>query len=113
MVAGTGGIEPLKPLFPRVARAYLIGQAAQEFAVTIGTSLPVENCGTLDHAVNAALRDAQKDGRPGAVVLLSPACASFDQYPNFEVRGDAFVKAVTQLPGIEMTIPGDAHAART
>ena len=79
----------------------------------IGTSLPVENCGTLDHAVNAALRDAQKDGRPGAVVLLSPACASFDQYPNFEVRGDAFVKAVTQLPGIEMTIPGDAHAART
>ena len=112
-IAKTGGIEPLKPLFPRVARAYLIGQAAQEFAVTIGTSLPVENCGTLDHAVNAALRDAQKDGRPGAVVLLSPACASFDQYPNFEVRGDAFVKAVTQLPGIEMTIPGDAHAART
>ena len=112
-IAKTGGIEPLKPLFPRVARAYLIGQAAQEFAVTIGTSLPFENCGTLDHAVNAALRDAQKDGRPGAVVLLSPACASFDQYPNFEVRGDAFVKAVTQLPGIEMTIPGDAHAART
>ena len=49
----------------------------------------------------------------GAVVLLSPACASFDQYPNFEVRGDAFVKAVAALPGIQMTIGGDAHAART
>lgn len=112
-IAKTGGIEPLKPLFPRVARAYLIGQAAQDFAATIGTSLPFEDCGTLDNAVNAALRDAQEDGRPGAVVLLSPACASFDQYPNFEVRGDAFVNAVARLPGIEMTIPGDAHAART
>jgi UDP-N-acetylmuramoylalanine--D-glutamate ligase len=112
-IAKTGGIEPLRPLFPHVARAYLIGQAAQDFAATIGTSIPFEDCGTLDIAVNAALRDAQKDGRPGAVVLLSPACASFDQYPNFEVRGDAFVKAVAQLPGIEMTIPGDAHAART
>ena len=53
------------------------------------------------------------DGKPGAVVLLSPACASFDQYHNFEVRGDAFVKVVSQLPGIEMTLPGETHAART
>ncbi len=109
----SGGIEPLRPLFGRVARAYLIGQAAEGFAATIGASLPTEICGTLDRAVAAALRDATSDGRPGAVVLLSPACASFDQYPNFEVRGDAFVRAVSQLPGVEMTIPGDAHAART
>jgi UDP-N-acetylmuramoylalanine--D-glutamate ligase len=96
-----------------VARGYLIGQAAPGFAASIGDAFPVEDCGTLERAVAAALADARKDARPGAVVLLSPACASFDQYPNFEVRGDAFVKAVSQLPGIEMTIPGDAHAART
>jgi len=112
-IAKAGGIEPLRPLFGHVARAYLIGQAASDFAATMGSTIPHEDCGTLDTAVAAALRDARKDGKPGAVVLLSPACASFDQYPNFEVRGDAFVKAVAQLPGVEMTIPGDAHAART
>ena len=111
-IAKSGGIAPLRALFPRIARAYLIGQAAKDFAVTLG-SVPHEECGTLDKAVAAALRDAKADGKPGAVVLLSPACASFDQYPNFEVRGEAFVKAVAHLPGIEMTIPGDAHAART
>lgn len=112
-IAKAGGIEPLRPLFGRVARAYLIGQAAEGFAAAIGDALPAEICGTLDKAVAAALRDAQADNRPGAVVLLSPACASFDQYPNFEVRGDAFVKAVARLPGVEMTVSGDAHAART
>ena len=112
-IAKAGGIEPLKPLFGNVARAYLIGQAAKGFAATIGSAIPHEDCGTLESAVAAALRDAQKDSKAGAVVLLSPACASFDQYPNFEVRGDAFVKAVAQLPNVEMTIPGDAHAART
>ncbi|MCA3556398.1 UDP-N-acetylmuramoyl-L-alanine--D-glutamate ligase [Aestuariivirga sp.] len=112
-IAKAGGIEPLKPLFGNVARAYLIGQAAREFATTIGAAIPHEDCGTLENAVAAALRDARKDRKPGAVVLLSPACASFDQYPNFEERGDAFVKAVSLLSGVEMTIPGDAHAART
>ena len=56
---------------------------------------------------------ATADGRHDAVVLLSPACASFDQYPNFEVRGDAFVQAVAKLPGIIMTNTGDDNAART
>lgn len=112
-IAKAGGIDPLRPLFGNVARAYLIGQAAEDFSAAIGSTIPHEDCGTLHNAVAAALRDAQTDGLAGAVVLLSPACASFDQYPNFEVRGDAFVKAVAQLPGVEMTIPGDAHAART
>jgi UDP-N-acetylmuramoylalanine--D-glutamate ligase len=112
-IAKAGGIEPLRPLFPNVARAYLVGQAAEAFAETIGGALPVENCGTLDNAVRAALRDAAAERREGAVVLLSPACASFDQYPNFEVRGDAFVKAVSDLPGAEMTITGGSDAART
>ena len=112
-IAKAGGIEPLKPLFNRVVRSYLIGQSADQFAATLGTAMPVENCGTLDKAVASAFRDARAEGRKGAVVLLSPACASFDQYPNFEMRGDAFVKAVAALPGVHMTIPGESHAART
>jgi len=71
--------------------------------------VPVTRAEMLCEATRRAIANAV----PGDVVLLSPACASFDQYPNFEVRGDAFVKAVSLLPGIEMTIPGDANAART
>jgi UDP-N-acetylmuramoylalanine--D-glutamate ligase len=97
-----GGIDSLRPFFPRIVKAYLIGQAAEEFAHTIGGAIPVEINGTLDKAVAAAARDAAKDARKGAAVLLSPACASFDHYPNFEVRGDAFRKLVARLPGIEM-----------
>jgi UDP-N-acetylmuramoylalanine--D-glutamate ligase len=112
-LAKAGGIEPLKPLFGNVVRTYLIGQATEDFAATLAGSMPFEKSGTLDKAVVSALRDARADGRKDAVVLLSPACASFDQYPNFEVRGDAFVKAVAALPGVQMTCDGDAHAART
>lgn len=111
-ISKAGGIEPLRPLFGRVVRTYLIGQSAEQFAATLTGAMPVENCGTLEKAVAAALRDAQAEAKKDAVVLLSPACASFDQYPNFEVRGDAFVKAVAALPGVEMTIPGGSHAAR-
>jgi UDP-N-acetylmuramoylalanine--D-glutamate ligase len=97
-----GGIDSLRPFFRRIVKAYLIGQAADEFAHTIGGAVPVEISGTLDKAVAAAARDATTGGRPGAVVLLSPACASFDHYPNFEVRGEAFKKLVAAVPGIEM-----------
>jgi UDP-N-acetylmuramoylalanine--D-glutamate ligase len=97
-----GGIDSLKPFFPRIVKAYLIGQAADEFAHAIGGAVAVEISGTLDKAVAAAARDAIRDGKRGAAVLLSPACASFDHYPNFEVRGDAFRKLVAALPGIEM-----------
>lgn len=109
-IAKQGGIEPLRPLFPRIVKAYLIGQATDDFAESLG-KVPLEKCGTLDNAVQAAARDAAS-GRNGAVVLLSPACASFDQYPNFEVRGDAFVKAVSQLPGSIMTNHGENHAVK-
>ena len=112
-IAKAGGIAPLKPLFPRVAKAYLIGQATEEFAALLDGAVPFEKCGTLEKAVPAALRDAVADARQDAVVLLSPACASFDQYPNFELRGDAFVKATANLPGAVMTINGDHNAART
>ena len=93
--AKAGGIEPLRPLFGRVAKAYLIGEAAPDFAATLeGQLSPYEQCGTLDVAVAAAARDAAESGAEEPVVLLSPACASYDQYANFEKRGDAFREQV-------------------
>ena len=92
--AKEGGIAPLKPLFGRVARAYLIGEATPAFAATLTEAgVPFAACGTLDAATERAFADARSDAqRTGevAVVLLSPACASYDQFPNFEVRGDHF-----------------------
>jgi UDP-N-acetylmuramoylalanine--D-glutamate ligase len=58
-----------------------------------------EVCGTLDTAVERAFADAKSDGERGAVVLLSPACASFDQFDSFEARGDRFKELVGGLPG--------------
>jgi UDP-N-acetylmuramoylalanine--D-glutamate ligase len=96
----TGGIESLRKFFPRIRRAYLIGEAASEFAATLGRDVPHEITGTLDEAVKAAARDAQASAAKEPVVLLSPACASFDQYRNFEIRGDAFRDLVRALPGL-------------
>jgi UDP-N-acetylmuramoylalanine--D-glutamate ligase len=87
--AKTGGIDSLREFFPRVAKAYLIGEAAHEFAATL-SGTPHEIVHTMDRAVEAAVRDALASSAKEPVVLLSPACASFDQYPNFEVRGDDF-----------------------
>ena len=87
--AKAGGIEPLADLFGHVEKAYLIGEAADDFARTLEGHAAYERCGTLDRAVERAWRDAAASGEE-AVVLLSPACASFDQFPDFEVRGDAF-----------------------
>ena len=105
-IAKAGGIEPLAPFFPRIEKAYLIGEAADAFAKTLCGKVPFELCGTLDKAIFASARDAVNSRRENAVVLLSPACASFDHYRNFEIRGDAFVKLVSELPGIAMTIEG-------
>jgi UDP-N-acetylmuramoylalanine--D-glutamate ligase len=96
----TGGIESLRGFFPRIRKAYLIGEAAGEFATSLG-AVPHEIDGTLDKALAAAARDAQASNAPEPVVLLSPACASFDQYRNFEVRGDAFRELVRALPGVK------------
>ena len=96
----TGGIESLRTFFPRIRKAYLIGEAAEEFAATLGTTVPHEIAGTLDKAVAAAARDAGASAAKDPVVLLSPACASFDQYRNFEVRGDAFRALVQALSGL-------------
>ncbi len=96
----TGGIESLRAFFPRIRKAYLIGEGAAEFAATLAANVPHEITGTLDKALVAAARDAAAAAAPEPVVLLSPACASFDQYRNFEVRGDAFRDLVRALPGL-------------
>jgi UDP-N-acetylmuramoylalanine--D-glutamate ligase len=93
--AKEGGIESLRPLFGRIARAYLIGEAAEAFARTLGDAVPHSLCGTLDAAVAQAAAEAE----PGSVVLLSPACASWDQFTSFEHRGDTFRRLVEALPG--------------
>ena len=95
--AKEGGIEPLRPLFGKVVKAYLIGEASELFARTIGDSFPYEPCGSLETAVPSAARDARASGLAEPVVLLSPACASFDQFPDFEKRGDRFRELVQAL----------------
>jgi UDP-N-acetylmuramoylalanine--D-glutamate ligase len=97
----TGGIDSLREFFPRLRKAYLIGEAAGEFAATLGSQVAHEISGTLDVAVAQAARDADASGLSQPVVLLSPACASFDQYRNFEIRGHHFRDLVMALGGIE------------
>jgi len=99
-----GGITGLSEYFPRIRKAYLIGEAAQEFAGTLGKSVPHEISETLDVAVANAARDAEASGLHDPVVLLSPACASFDQYRNFEIRGAKFRELVTALPGVKPVV---------
>ena len=101
--AKEGGIEPLRDYFPRIAKAYLIGESAEAFAATLGNSVPFDHSGTLEVAVQAAARDATQCAGAEPVVLLSPACASYDQFKNFEQRGDAFRRLVTALPGVTVT----------
>jgi UDP-N-acetylmuramoylalanine--D-glutamate ligase len=97
----TGGIESLREFFPRIRKVYLIGEAAEEFAATLADKVPHAITGTLDKALAAAAHDAETSTATEPVVLLSPASASFDQYRNFEVRGDAFRALVRALPGIK------------
>jgi UDP-N-acetylmuramoylalanine--D-glutamate ligase len=104
-VPKAGGIEPLRDLFPRIEKAYLVGEAAPAFAKTLEGAADYALCGDIEAATAAAFRDAAAKGGE-AVVLLSPACASFDQFPDFEVRGDAFRAAVQALAA------GVPHPAR-
>jgi UDP-N-acetylmuramoylalanine--D-glutamate ligase len=102
--AKAGGIAGLAGYFPRIRKAYLIGEAASEFAGTLGGEVPHEISQTLDVAVEHAARDAEASGLAEAVVLLSPACASFDQYRNFEIRGTKFRDLVQALPGVKPAV---------
>jgi UDP-N-acetylmuramoylalanine--D-glutamate ligase len=92
-VPKSGGIASLEPFFPRIKKAYLIGEAADLFAETLKGKLPYTKSGAMHSALEQAYLDAVEVGER-AVVLLSPACASFDQYANFEQRGDHFKQLV-------------------
>lgn len=101
-VPKAGGIESLKNWFPRVARAYLIGEAAPAFAKTLeAAGVPYEIDGTLQTATRSALDQATLSSADDPVVLLSPACASFDQFRDYEDRGDQFRTIVRTIARAE------------
>jgi UDP-N-acetylmuramoylalanine--D-glutamate ligase len=104
-----GGIETLRPYFSRIRKAYLIGAASDDFARTLEGVLPYERCKTLDVATTSAALDALGSGAQESVVLLSPACASYDQFVNFEMRGNAFRNLVNELPAILAARRGEAR----
>ena len=91
--AKSDNLDECAPHFSHVRSAYTIGEASGLFARLLGPHMPVAECGTLDAAVRAAAHDA----KAGDTVLLSPACASFDQFKDFEARGDAFRALVRAL----------------
>tara|TARA_B100000676_G_scaffold141280_1_gene139907 strand:+ start:1828 stop:3231 length:1404 start_codon:yes stop_codon:yes gene_type:complete len=105
--AKEGGLEVLHPYLPRVRRAFLIGEAAERLAGQLSGHIDTEICGDLETAVAAAAGavDSKK-----AVVLLSPACASFDQFASFERRGEAFCRFAAQRPGQARDIRCDGEA---
>jgi UDP-N-acetylmuramoylalanine--D-glutamate ligase len=91
--AKTDTLDDCAPFFGNVRCAYTIGEAAGLFERLLKTHMPVKNCGKLETAVS----EAAKDSAPGDIVLLSPACASFDQFNDFEDRGDRFRELVGAL----------------
>jgi UDP-N-acetylmuramoylalanine--D-glutamate ligase len=106
-----GGLAGLEPFFPRIARAYLIGEAVEAFARQLGGDVDHVHCATLDRAIEAAAADASRSPGKEPVVLLSPACASYDQFANFEKRGEAFRRIVMALDGAEQVKPEQGKAA--
>ncbi len=106
--AKAGGIEPLTDHFSRIAKAYLIGEAADAFSAILARRVPHVLAGDIATAVRQAAADAALDDAGEPVVLFSPACASFDQFADFEARGEAFRQAVAALK----TSSDEVHAIR-
>jgi len=106
--AKEGGIAGLGDYFGRIAKAYLIGEAAGAFSADLSGRVPHVIAGDLQRAVTLAAADAGGDERPEPAVLLSPACASFDQFADFEARGEAFravFQSIDQDHRTEETVP--------
>ena len=106
--AKEGGLEALHPYLSRVRRVFLIGEAAERLADQLAGHVEIEICGDLERAVEAAATAANGGD---AVVLLSPACASFDQFASFERRGEAFCRFVARRSGNVRDIRCDGEAA--
>lgn len=94
-----GGLSPVEPHLGNVRHAFLIGEAAMEFSQFLDGRVPFSVSGDLKTAFKSASKMAARDKAAGAVVLLSPASASFDQFENFEARGDVFRDLAEALPG--------------
>ncbi len=106
------GLSGLDAFYPRIAHAFLIGEASEAFAAALEARVACTQCGTLAAALSAAHRMAQAERKPGAVVLLSPACASFDQFADFEERGEVFRKLVQALCAAPMQADGGVGPRR-
>ncbi len=100
--AKADGLKGLEKLYPRIRKAYFIGECASDFGEELDGAVPWVDSGTIEDAVEAALDDLRSEELNEAVLLLSPAAASFDQFANFEIRGDAFCDAVRRYEGVEM-----------
>jgi UDP-N-acetylmuramoylalanine--D-glutamate ligase len=109
--AKSGGIVSLSPYFPRIEKAYVIGEAAQEFMTTLKGHVRVEEAVTLEHAIQSAAHDVLSVTSDEAVILFSPACASFDQFRNFEHRGDEFRRIIKSVNGFRDISQSVDHAS--
>ena len=113
-VAKEGGIAPLNAYFDRLAHVYVIGKAAALFKSQLPDWVRVTDSGTLDQAFADALRDARTSEAAEPVLLLSPACASYDQFANFEVRGArmrALAEAEKQFVAFGQSVPKNQEAS--
>ena len=99
--AKEGGVAPLAPWFDRIRHAFLIGEATDLFARQLDGKVAFDRCGDLQSALDAAHALAQHEAKGPSVVLLSPACASWDQWKSYEHRGDAFRAMARALPGAQ------------
>jgi len=103
-----GGITSLVQYGPKIAKAYLFGESEREFERTLMGHCPVVVCGNLADAVKKSFEDAMADAAEEPVVLLAPACASFDQFANFELRGEAFRDAFRTLQDKALSQAGES-----
>ena len=108
--AKEGDLESLQPYFPRIRHAFLIGEAAQTFASALEGQVPATISGELDSALPEAHTYALSQGHRDSVILLSPACASFDQFSDFEARGNRFKELVRALASLHDESSGDQSA---
>lgn len=105
-LAKEDGLQPVMPWLSAVKKAYLIGSAANQFAASLKDICPAAICGDLDTATRTAFQDASAAAE-GGTILLAPAAASFDQFKNFGVRGEAFADLARELCA---TVRGHEHA---